>query len=326
MKDLYEALGVTRTASLDEIKKAYRKLARKFHPDVNPNNAEAARKFREIQEAYAVLSDAPKRAQYDEFGTVDPSEFAARQARATRGRGRPGPTVDFGSFGGFADLGSIFGDLFGGGARAAAQREAPVEASVELDLVDAVRGAHVVVPVRREVACAGCGGTGAVGGRMCSRCHGSGALVHTERVRVHLPAGVGDGDRVRASLKGAAAQVSVTVHVRPHRFFERKGDDIHTTLPVSFSEAFLGAEVEVGTIHGPVRAKIPPGTQSGQRFRLKGKGVRNIHTGTNGDHYYTVQVAIPRVVTQAGREAARRVGELYAPAGDLRAGLPRSLE
>jgi molecular chaperone DnaJ len=183
------------------------------------------------------------------------------------------------------------------------------------------------VPVRRDLTCSECGGAGNVRGKVCSRCHGSGVLVQTDRLRVKLPAGVGDGDRVRASLKnGSRREVAVAVRVRPHAFFERNGDDIHTTVPLTFSEAYLGAEVEIGTVHGPVRAKIPPGTQSGQRYRLRGKGVRNVRTGANGDHLYTVQVIVPKVVSPAGREVARRVAELYGTAADPRAGLPRSLD
>jgi molecular chaperone DnaJ len=324
MRDLYEALGVGRGASAEEIKRAYRKLARRHHPDVNPSNPDAAKRFREIQEAYAVLSDRDKRKQYDEFGTVDEGAAAAR----TRWTTRPAP----GGFGfrtveGFADLGEIFGNLFGGFGRVGTPPEAPIEAAVELEFAQAVRGASVVVPVQREVVCRECGGSGRLRSRACPRCHGTGTLVQTDRLRVKLPAGVGDGDRVRATLKdGSKREVAVVVRVRPHAFFERKGDDIYTVVPVTFSEAYLGAEVEIGTIHGPVRAKIPSGTQSGQRFRLRGKGVRNVRTGVHGDHYYTVQVTVPRVVSPAGREAARRVGELYVGAGDPRANLPRSLD
>ncbi|MGE5235275.1 MAG: DnaJ C-terminal domain-containing protein [Acidobacteriota bacterium] len=326
MRDLYEVLGVGRKASTEEIKKAYRKLARKFHPDVNPGSPDAEKRFREIQEAYAVLSDADKRRQYDQYGTVDEAEMAARAARA-RGAGR-GPDVrfDFSGSGGMPDLGDIFGQIFGDlGRRARPQPEEPVQATVDLDLVQAVNGMTVVVPVRRQVPCAECGGSGRTGKGTCRRCHGNGMLVHTDRLRVRIPAGVGDGDRVRASLRSSPpVMVSVIVRVRPHPFFERTGDDISTNVPITFPEAYLGAEVEVGTIHGPVRAKIPPGTQSGQRFRLRGKGVRNVRTGVNGDHFYTVRVVVPLGVSPAGREVARRAGELYP--GDPRAGLPRTLE
>ena len=325
MRDLYEALGVARTATHDEIKKAYRRLARRYHPDVNPGKKDAEKRFREVQEAYAVLSDETKRQQYDRFGTVDEQEIAARHARSRRaGHGR---TVDFDlrNLGGFTDLGDIFGDLFQGmGGRRRAAAAAPLEAAAEIDFADAIRGASVVVPVRREVPCAQCGGTGADGARACPRCHGAGVLVHTDRLRVRLPAGIADGDRVRASTReGGEREVSVVVRVRPHAYFERRGDDIHTVVPVTFAEAYLGAEVEIGTIHGPVRAKIPAGTQSGQRFRLRGKGVRNVRSTGSGDHYYTVQVAIPRVMSTAGREVARRAVDLYPL--DTRKDLPREL-
>jgi len=325
MRDLYEVLGVSRQAGAEEIKKAYRRLARRHHPDVNPGSAEAERRFKEIQEAYAVLSDPDKRRQYDQFGTVDEAEIA-RRWQARRPTGGRGGGFTFRDLGGVGDLGELFGELFGGFGRRTAAGPAPAaEATVEIDLAGAVRGTSVVVPVRRQVTCPQCGGSGTGGSGPCGRCGGAGALVQTDRVRVKIPAGIGDGDRVRATVGGRpGGEVAVVVRVRPDRFFERRGDDIHTVVPVTFPEAYLGAEIEVGTIHGPVRAKIPAGTQSGQKFRLRGKGVRNVRTGVNGDHVYTVQVVVPRVVSPAGREAARRAGELYS--ADPRAGLPRSLD
>jgi DnaJ-class molecular chaperone len=323
MRDLYEVLGVARTATHDEIKKAYRRLARRHHPDVNPGKKDAEKRFRELQEAYAVLSDEKKRQQYDQFGTVDEQEIAARWAQSRRaGQGRR-VEFDLHNLGGFADLGGMFGNLFkgfGGGPRAAAAQ--PLEATVEIAFADSLRGTSVVVPVRREVPCPQCGGTGSAGSRACTRCHGSGLLVHTDRLRVRLPAGLADGDRVHAATRdGGEREVSVVVRVHPHPFFERRGDDIHTVIPVTFPEAYVGAEVEIGTVHGPVRAKIPAGTQSGQRFRLRGKGVRNVRTGANGDHFYTVHVVVPRVMSAAGRDVAKRAADLYPV--DPRASLPR---
>jgi molecular chaperone DnaJ len=335
--DYYKVLGINRSASAAEIKKAYRKLARKYHPDVNPDNAEAEQKFKEIQEAYAVLSDADKRRQYDTYGRVDTIPdmgFDPFRQASSSWRDAGGVRVEFGDFargaGGFQDLGDIFGELFGRGRTSRAPRQprrgADQEVEVEITFADAVRGTAVTIPVQRQVGCTNCNRSGAVDGRSCPSCHGAGVLITTERLRVKVPEGVADGQKVRVGGKGAeggsggkAGDLFVKVRVGRDRFFERQGDDIRTTIPVTFSEAYRGGEIEIGTVHGPVRAKIPAGTNSGRTFRLRGKGVRNTKTRAYGDHLYTV----PKVVSPAGEETARRIAELYQ--SNPRQDLPTSL-
>jgi DnaJ-class molecular chaperone len=335
-KDYYGTLGVPRTADAAEIKKAYRKLARKYHPDVNPDDADAETRFKEIQEAYAVLSDPEKRKQYDTFGQVDGiPESGWDPFRRAQGRGQwqdmGGFRVDFGGMGGLDDL---FSEMFGGNraARRRPRRQQGVdhEATIEIDFEEAVKGTSVTLPVQRQVRCSTCAGDGVQGGRSCPTCHGSGSVISTERLRVKIPEGIADGNRVRVPGKGAegiqggaAGHLFVRVKVRPDRFFERRGDDIHTTVPITFPEAYRGAEIEVGTIHGPVRAKVPPGTHSGRTFRLRGKGVRNTKTRAYGDHLYTVEIVVPEVVSPAGEDAARAVSDLYQ--GNPRGDLPKSL-
>jgi len=333
----YETLGVSRSADAAEIKKAYRRLARRFHPDVNPDSPEAEAKFKEIQEAYAVLSDEDKRRQYDTYGTVDSIPDASFDPfRRSRGRTEwqdlGGYRVDLGDLGGMGDLGDLFGEFFGGGTRRRrqARKGRDYEAVVEVDFADAVRGTTVALPVQRQLQCAECDGSGSVQGGTCPTCRGSGTVVSTERLRVKIPEGIADGNRVRVPAKGAegtaggaAGDLFVRVSVRPHPYFRRDGDNILTTVPITFPEAYRGAEIEVGTIHGPVRAKVPPGTDSGRVFRLRGKGVRNKRTRAYGDHLYTVEVVVPKVVSPAGEEAARRVGDLYQ--GNPRERVPKSL-
>ena len=339
--EYYKVLGIDRSASAAEIKKAYRKLARKYHPDVNPDNAEAEQRFREIQEAYAVLSDTDKRKQYDTYGRVDgipDMGFDPFRQASSSWRDAGGVQVEFGDFargqGGFQDLGDIFGELFGRGrtskTRQQPRRGADQEIEVEIAFADAVRGTAVTIPIQRQVVCTSCNRSGAVDGRSCPSCHGAGVLISTERLRVKIPEGVADGQRVRVAGKGAeggaggkAGNLFVKARVSQGGFFERDGDNIRTTVPVTFSEAYRGGEIEVGTVHGPVRAKVPPGTNSGRTFRLRGKGVRNTKTRAYGDHLYTVQIVVPRVVSPAGEEAARGVADLYQsnPRKDLPTGI-----
>jgi molecular chaperone DnaJ len=336
--DYYQLLGVARDATPEEIKKAYRKLARKYHPDVNPGNADAEGRFKQIQEAYAVLGDADKRKHYDHFGSAD---SGAAGFDPFGGAGRPrwsrgGVKVDFGDLGGtggFEDLGDIFGSIFGGGARRRAPGPAKGEdllIQIEVSFSEAMQGASVTLPVQRKVRCHRCGGSGVEGKARCSGCRGSGTVVTTERLKVKIPEGIDDGRKIRVAGKGAegvrggpVGDLFVRVSVREHPFFKREGDDIKTTVPITFPEAYRGAEVVVGTIHGPVRAKVPAGTNSGRTFRLRGKGAKNMKTRTYGDHLYTVEIVVPRVQSPAGEDAARKVAELYGE--DPRKGLPTGI-
>jgi molecular chaperone DnaJ len=338
-KDYYETLGVQRGAEAAEIKKAYRRLARKFHPDVNPDDPDAEKRFKEIQEAYAVLSDEEKRKQYDTFGTVDGiPESGWDPFRRTQGRAgwqdMGGVRINFGDIGGMGDLDDLFAEFFGGPSR---QRRRPVsrkgsdqELTIEIDFEEAVRGSSVTLPVQRQLQCATCDGSGVTDNVTCPTCHGTGVVVSTERIRVKIPEGISDGKKVRVGGKGAEGprggqpgDLFVRVRVRGHAFFRREGDDIHTTVPITFAEAYRGGDIEVGTIHGPVRAKLPQGTDSGRTFRLRGKGVRNIKTRAYGDHLYTVEIVVPKVISPAGEDAARHVAELYE--GNPRESLPRGL-
>ncbi len=290
-KDYYELLGVKKNASEEEIKKAYRTLAKKYHPDKNKGNKEAENKFKEISEAYAVLSDKEKREQYDRLGSeafgpgganpfagFDFSQFMGGGARGRRGtRSR---TVD---------ISDIFGDLFGGaGFEAEPQRGGDIGAETTIDFRDAVLG--TTLELRSE---------------------------HGGTVKVKIPEGVSDGQRLRIRGKGQpgpmggpAGDLNLLIHVRPHPFFERRRDDIYIELPITLGEAIRGAQIDVPTIHGPVRARIPAGTQGGQTFRLTGKGVKT--KNRTGDHYYKVQITVPRDLSGDALTAVQKIESQYA--------------
>ncbi|HLV60992.1 MAG TPA: J domain-containing protein [Fredinandcohnia sp.] len=371
--DLYARLGVSRTASAEEIKKAYRRLARKYHPDVNPGDKEAEEKFKEISFAFDILSDPKKRALYDEMGMDaakigwDPEKAEAwRQWR--RGReASPGGGVGFEGF--HVDFGDIFGDIFGeifrqarGHAPAGPQPGADLRTTLEIDLADAVRGATRVLEVERPSTCPRCAGTGrddpqprtcsACGGAgrvrttqgnvsfsgtcpvcrgtgvepgpACTRCGGSGVVPATSRLEVRIPAGIDDGGVVRLAGQGAAGRqggppgdLYVEVRVRPHPVYRREGDDLHVRLPLTVEEAIAGATIQLPTFDGTVELKVPPGTQSGSRLRLRGQGVPHLRGAGRGDLYAEVRVQVP-----TGKEAerlAREMGKLYPE--DVRSGL-----
>ncbi len=324
----YDILGVKKTASEDEIKKAYRKLARKYHPDVNPGDKTAEAKFKELSEAYAVLSDKEKRAQYDRLG---------REAFSGGGQGGDpfaGFHFDFGDLGGArgrargrrtarsGDFRDIFSDLFGGGTgggfETMPQRGTDVEAETTIDFRDAVHGTTVQIATAQQRECPACKGLGHVGNSVCRTCGGSGVVAEPQRMKVKIPEGVRDGQRIRLSGKGAAGSAGappgdllLLIHVRPHPFFQQKGADIHTEIPITIGEAIRGADIEVPTIHGPVRARIPAGTQAGQTFRLTGKGVRKGKSGGYGDHYYKVQIVVPKDLTGEQKEALDAIESAY---------------
>jgi len=351
-QDYYETLGVKRGAAAEEVRKAYRRLARKYHPDVNPGDKSAEEKFKQIQEAYDVLSDPKKRKMYDQFG------FYSEQFKGGPGPGAGG--FDFGGFD-FSDFaaggpgasgrGSSFGDVFsdffsrftgGAGERPAEPaRGADLEYEVEIGFWDSIRGAVRKLAISRLAACTACHGSGAAGGpatctachgrgsvtqqtgrmrfnltctrcqgsgrvrTICRHCRGEGKLARPETLEVRIPAGVADGSRVRVAGRGNAGSAGtpagdlyIITRVRPHEFFERRGDDIHTIVPITVSEAALGARIEVPTVDGRALLKVPAGTQSGTRFRLREKGAPSLRTGGRGDHYVEVRIVLPKVLDE----------------------------
>ncbi len=341
-RDYYEVLGVARGASEAEIKKAYRRLARKLHPDVNPGDKAAQKRFQDVQEAYEVLKDEEKRRAYDRFGHAGPGAgpgfggaapgFDPRTAGGFGGGfggpgGSPFETFHFES----GDLGDIFGNLFGGRRpRTGPQAGGDLRAEIEVPFRDAVLGGTATLSLRRERACPTCGGTGRQGKVACPTCRGAGVVAESDRVRVRIPEGTEDGGVIRIPGKGdagasggASGDLYVTVRVTPHPYFERHGNDIHGIVPITVKEAYSGAEIDVPTIHGTMRAKVPPATQSRQKFRLRGQGAKDPRTGQAGDHIYTVRVMVPKTVTPTGSDAATLLDSLYE--GDVRADLPKGL-
>jgi molecular chaperone DnaJ len=347
-QDYYELLGVPRKANAKEIRAAFRKLARKYHPDLNPGDKSAEEKFKQLQEAYDVLSDSKKRQMYDQYGFYSENLPPGGAPGGGDAGDASGVNFDFGGFdfgGGGGTGGASFRDLFsqffrgGRGATMEPEEEAggDLEYQIEIDFWDAVHGAVKKLSITRLDTCETCHGTGAIGtpqtcnvcggkgtvqqaaGNMrfnvpCTRCGGTGKLRtacrtcggegrvrRTETIDVRIPAGVASGSRVRVPGKGnsgtmgaPAGDLYLRVEVRPHPFFERQGNDLHVKVPVTVSEATLGAKIEVPTIDGRSLVKIPPGTNSGSTLRLREKGVPSARNGTRGDEYVEIQVIVPK--------------------------------
>ena len=346
-RDYYEVLGVNRDAGDDEIKKAYRKLAMKYHPDRNPDNKEAEEKFKEAKEAYEMLSDPQKKAAYDRYGHagVDPSMGAGPGAQG---------------FDGFSDaFGDIFGDLFGGGrggGRSNVYRGADLRYNLEITLEEAARGAENTIRIPTVEECGTCHGSGAKPGthpkpcptcqghgqvrvqqgffsiqQTCPKCHGSGKIIpdpcrdcggagrtkKQKTLEVKIPAGIDDGMRLRhaghgePSLNGGPpGDLYVEIHIRKHAVFERDHDDLHCEMPISITTAALGGEIEIPTLEGMARLKIPAETQSGKVFRLRGKGIKNVRSHVHGDLMCHVVVETPVNLTERQKELLREFEEI----------------
>ncbi|MGM0844185.1 MAG: molecular chaperone DnaJ [Bacillota bacterium] len=354
-RDYYEVLGVENGASKDEIKKAYRKLSKKYHPDIN-KEADANEKFKEISEAYEVLSDEQKRAQYDRFGHTDPNQ----------GFGGGG---DFGGgFGGFED---IFNTFFGGGGGRRRDPNAPragadLQYTMSVTFEEAVFGKETDIEIPKEEECDTCDGSGAKPGtkpetckhcqgtgqlnveqntpfgrivnrRVCHHCHGTGKFIKEKcntcggngkvqkrrKIHVKIPAGIDEGQQLRVSGQGEpgvnggpSGDLYVVFHVRPHEFFERDGDDIYCEMPITFVQSALGDEIEVPTLHGKVKLKVPAGTQTGTKFRLRGKGVPNVRGYGTGDQHIRVKVVTPTKLTDKQKELLREFADITGQVPD----------
>jgi molecular chaperone DnaJ len=339
-RDFYEVLGVNRDVNDADLKKAYRKLAMKFHPDRNPGNADAEEHFKEVQHAYEILSDAQKRAAYDQYGHagVDPSMGAGPGAQG---------------FDGFADAFSdIFGDIFGGGGgrggRSNVYRGADLRYNLEISLEEAARGADKTIRIPTQENCEACGGSGAKPGTQakpcptcggagqvriqqgffsiqqtcpkchgsgtyipepCTSCHGAGRVKKQKTLEVKIPAGIDDGMRLRHGGHGEpginggpAGDLYVEIHIRKHSVFQRDGDDLHCEMPINFVTAALGGEIEIPTLDGMARIKIPPETQTGKVFRLRSKGIKNVRSQVQGDLMCHVLVETPVKLTDRQKE------------------------
>jgi len=323
MADFYETLGVKRDASEKELRAAYRRLARRYHPDVNPGDKAAEAKFKEINAAYEVLSDAEKRRKYDKYGDkweyADQIEEAQRQRGARFASGNGGfQTFEINDLGDLGDLGSVFSQFFGRGggggagtrtrARPFSRRGADVEQPVEVTLEEAYHGTTRTVEMLSHDACPTCGGSGEIAGATCHACGGDGVVARPRRLEVKIPPGVATGSRVRVAGEGqpgigggAKGDLILSIRVRPHPRFERRGDDLYEDIDVPLTVAVLGGEAEVPTVTAKVMLKIPPLTQNGRVFKLSGLGMPRLGREGKGDLHARVRVRLPERIDDRQR-------------------------
>ncbi|HSW59132.1 MAG TPA: J domain-containing protein [Dehalococcoidales bacterium] len=329
-KDYYSILGVSRTATDKDIKAAYRRLARIHHPDVNPGNKEAESRFKEINQAFEVLSDSEKRQKYDKYGENwqhgEQMAEAARQQAAAGGRGfyqqggGDGQTIQFEE----GDLESIFGDLLGGrmggyGRRTSRPRKGQdLEYEVEVSLEESFNGATRNISLQSESPCSSCRGTGRIQNLACSVCRGAGVVSEVKRLEVRIPAGVDTGSRVRIAGKGQAGtpgglagDLYLVINVSPHPQFKRQGDELVVDVHVPLTTAVLGGEIQVPTLKGSrLMLKIPPETQNEQVFRLTGQGMPHLGSAVRGDFLVNVKVTLPKGLSTEERTLFNRLREI----------------
>jgi molecular chaperone DnaJ len=325
-RNYYDILGIRKDASDKEVKEAYRRLARKHHPDVNPGDKSAEARFKEINAAYEVLSDKEKRQKYDKYGDkwqyADQFEQAAQQQAQYR-RYSPGGGTSFHFSGDIGDMDSIFEEFFGGRERGFSRRPQPgrgqdLESNVEVTLEEAYRGTTRMINLQGEQLCTACQGTGRIQNLPCSVCRGAGVVPSLNRLEVKIPAGVATGSRVRISGKGQAGynngargDLYLNITVFPHPTFERQGDNLTTNVPVPLTVAVLGGEVQVPTLKGKLALKIPPETQNGRVFRLTGQGMPHLGKATRGDLLAKVNVVLPTKLTEKEKELFRQLSQLH---------------
>ncbi len=315
-KDYYRILGVKRDATEEEIKRAYRRLARKHHPDVNPSDKSAEARFKEINEAYEVLSAKEKRQKYDRFG--DQWQYAEQAAKAGGG----GASWDFAPGGAFrfeeADLDDLFGGLFRSGTgRARSRRGRDTEYPVEVTLEEAYYGTSRVLNLQAEEPCPACGGTGRIQNRRCASCRGLGAVSRMKQLEVKIPPGVNNGSRVRVAGQGEpvhaggpSGDLYLVISVGPHPLFERKGDDLYVEVTVPLTAAVLGGEIAVSSLKGKLMLKIPPETQNERVFRLAGQGMPHLGKRSHGDLLAKVNVILPTGLSAEEKELFERLKQL----------------